>query len=417
MFILLAMAKNKYDNLIALGLAAIFSSFAFFSCSDSSSVRGIESERLFSLDYGKFDSQIDLFSISSVGNINTFLAMRDGFFYIANGESQKIMEMNSYGDLLTLFFNEESGLVPDLELSEDSVDTTRKAISYPFNILGPIAVDSQKTVYVVDSLPPEQQVFGTDENLLFRQVVLRFSSDGKVLDYIGQQGVGGTPFPYIRKIYATENDELVVVCLTNEGMRVYWFDSQGHLLYVVPIRDSEIPNPFADQSATPMHLSAENVIPSSDEHILFIKVDYFALSVDQDSKVQSGIEYTNTLLYPFYVVYGSYGEPLKIPPYEEDVSDGFGKVTYMTPYEFSGVTKSGWKFFSLPVKDGYMLQIVQSGGQRILNRKIKMDNDNLLYYAFSISETGIVSALFAYPERAVVEWWRIDSLIENLNED
>ena len=126
--------------------------------------------------------------------------MRDGFFYIANGESQKIMEMNSYGDLLTLFFNEESGLVPDLELSEDSVDTTRKAISYPFNILGPIAVDSQKTVYVVDSLPPEQQVFGTDENLLFRQVVLRFSSDGKVLDYIGQQGVGGTPFPYIKKI-------------------------------------------------------------------------------------------------------------------------------------------------------------------------------------------------------------------------
>ena len=379
------MAKNKYDNLIALGLAVIFSSFAFFSCSDSSSVRGIESERLFSLDYGKFDSQIDLFSISSVGNINTFLAMRDGFFYIANGESQKIMEM--------------------------------KAISYPFNILGPIAVDSQKTVYVVDSLPLEQQVFGTDENLLFRQVVLRFSSDGKVLDYIGQQGVGGTPFPYIKKIYATENDELVVVCLTNEGMRVYWFDSQGHLLYVVPIRDSEMPNPFADQSATPMHLSAENVIPSSDEHILFIKVDYFALSVDQDSKVQSGIEYTNTLLYPFYVVYGSYGEPLKIPPYEEDVSDGFGKVTYMTPYEFSGVTKSGWKFFSLPVKDGYMLQIVQSGGQRILNRKIKMDNDNLLYYAFSISETGIVSALFAYPERAVVEWWRIDSLIENLNED
>ena len=178
------MAKNKYDNLIALGLAVIFSSFAFFSCSDSSSVRGIESERLFSLDYGKFDSQIDLFSISSVGNINTFLAMRDGFFYIANGESQKIMEMNSYGDLLTLFFNEESGLVPDLELSEDSVDTTRKAISYPFNILGPIAVDSQKTVYVVDSLPLEQQVFGTDENLLFRQVVLRFSSDGKVLDYI-----------------------------------------------------------------------------------------------------------------------------------------------------------------------------------------------------------------------------------------
>ena len=411
------MAKNKYNNLIALVFAVVFSSFAFFSCTDSSSVRGIESERLFSLEYGKFDSQIDLFSISSVGNVNTFLAMRDGFFYIANGESQKIMEMNSYGDLLTLVFNEESGLVPEFDLSEDSVDSSRKAISYPFNTLGPIAVDSQKTVYVVDSLPAEQQVFGTDENLLFRQVVLRFSSEGKVLDYIGQQGAGGTPFPYIKKIYATENDELVVVSLTNDGMCVYWFDSQGHLLYVVPIRNNEIPNPFEGQAATPVHLVAENVIPSSDEHVLFIKVDYFGLYVDQDSKVQSGIEYTNTLLYPFYVADGSYGDPLKIPPYEEDVSDGFGKVTYTTPYEFSGVTKSGWKFFSIPVKDGYMLQIVQPGGQRILNRKIKIDCENLLYYAFSISETGIVSALFAYPDKAVIEWWRIDSLIENLNED
>lgn len=407
---------QKIIRFVAAFAFSLISAFFLSSCYNSGSAKNIESEKLFSLDYGKFDNQLDLFNISSVGNINTYIAMRDGFFYIANGESSKIMEMNSYGDLLTLYFNKDKGLTPDFELSKDSVDSTRKAVAYPFNTLGVMAVDSHKTIYVVDSLPPEQQVSGADENLLYSQVVLRFSSDGKILDYIGRQGVGGTPFPFIKKIYTTKDNDLVVVCITNDGLNIYWFNSNGQLLYVIPIKDSELPNPFTSQSTEDFYIAVDNVIPASDSNTLYIKLDYFGTYIDQDSKVQSGIDYANTLLYPFDVATGVYGEPLKIPPYEEDVSDGFGKVTYTAPYEFMGVTDSGWMFFSIPVKDGYRLQIIQPGGQRILNRKIKIENDKLLYYTFSLSETGILTGLFAYSDKAEIEWWRIDTLIENLTE-
>lgn len=406
----------KVIRLAVVFAVALFSAFILSSCYNSGSAKSIESEKLFTLEYGKFDNQLNLFNISSIGNINTYIAMRDGFFYIANGESSKIMEMNSYGDLLTLYFNKDKGLTSDFELSKDSIDSTRKAVVYPFNTLGVIAVDSHKTIYVVDSLPQEQQISGTDENLLYSQVILRFSSDGKILDYIGRQGVGGTPFPFIKKIYTTKNDDLVVVCITNNGLNIYWFNSAGQLLYVIPINDTELPNPFVSQSGEDFYITVDNVIPSADSNTLFIKIDYFGAYIDQDSKVQSGIDYANTLLYPFNVSTGVYGEPLKIPPYEEDVSDGFGKVTYTTSYEFIGVTDSGWMFFSIPVKDGYRLQIIQPGGQRILNRKIKVENDKLLYYTFSLSETGILSGLFAYSDKATVEWWRIDTLIENLTE-
>ena len=356
--------KKMFSSLfLPLVIPAVFLFCAVFlaSCFNSKSARGIESENLFSLGYGKFDNQVDLFNVSSVGSINTYIAMRDGFFYIANGESRKIMEMNSYGDLLTLFFNKESALNFDYELTDDSVDSTRKAVSYPFNTLGVIAIDSHKTIYVADSLPKEQQVAGTDENLLYSQVILRFSSDGKVLDYIGRQGIGGTPFPYIKKIYTTKDDDLVVVCITNDGLNVYWFNSSGQLLYVVPINDGELPNPFSSQTSEDFFITVDNAIPASDSNAnkLYVKLDYYGMYVDQDSKVQSGIDYANTLLYPLDVATGTYGEPLKIPPFEEDVSDGFGKVTYTAPYEFMGVTDSGWMFFSIPVKDGYRLQIIQ----------------------------------------------------------
>ena len=33
--------------------------------------------------------------------------MQDGFFYISNGLSGKVMEFNSYGDILNLYYNEE----------------------------------------------------------------------------------------------------------------------------------------------------------------------------------------------------------------------------------------------------------------------------------------------------------------------
>ena len=55
-------------------------------------------EELFSLQIGKMDNQIDLFQVGGVmAGAKNRIYMRDGLFYLANGNSAKIMELSSYG--------------------------------------------------------------------------------------------------------------------------------------------------------------------------------------------------------------------------------------------------------------------------------------------------------------------------------
>lgn len=385
--------------------------FPFAGCSHSKTVASVNQNQLFTLKYGTFEDELNLFNLSQVGTVNTTMTMRDGFFYIANGESKKIMEFNSYGDLLSLYYNEESNRKPSFTHKNDDQNTTRRAIVYPFNSLGAIAVDSRKYLYAVDTLPPERQERDEDKRLLLSHVVLRFASDGTFVDYLGQQGPGGTPFPFIKNIYTTKSDELVVVCTTNDGPVVYWFNTIGFLMYTIPITNSTVPNPYAKTDAGTGYLSVENVIPDTVNRTLYLKVDYFQSALDQALKVQSGIDYTHTLLYPLNAETGHYGNPIEIPAYEDTVADGLSKELYDLPYDFLGVTDGGWFFFIIPISKGYMVQVVQSNGQRIIKRMLDVDHSEMLFYSLSLNEKGIISGLFVKKDNAEVAWWRTDSLL------
>ena len=206
-------------SLKSLSLAAF--SIMLLSCSKSRIVSSVEKESLFTLNYGNFEDELNLFDFAHSGEINTSLCMRDGFFYIMNGESKKIMEMNSYGDMLTLYYNNETNPVPSFAGNSEASNSTRNAVAYPFNEITDIAVDARKYLYVVERLPLERQENDSKAKLALSQVVLRFDENKKFINYIGQQGPGGTPFSYVKKIYTTDKNELVVVCTTPTGMTVY----------------------------------------------------------------------------------------------------------------------------------------------------------------------------------------------------
>ena len=61
------------------------------------------------------------------------------------------MELNSYGDLLTLYYNEPEG--ESETRSMQNTASKRKSIAYPFTDPGAIAVDSRKRMYVVSTMP------------------------------------------------------------------------------------------------------------------------------------------------------------------------------------------------------------------------------------------------------------------------
>lgn len=407
------MRTNRTGLLMSLALCAA-SSACLLSCSRSKTVASIRENNLFTINYGSFEDEINLFNLSSSGSVNTYMTMLDGFFYIANGESKKIMELNSYGDLLSLYYNEDTTKTPSFA-SDSSVNSTKKAIAYPFNTLGPIAVDSKKSIYAVDTLPFERQEIDTDNRLLLNYIVLRFKSDGTFQDYLGQQGPGGTPFPFIRNIYATKNDELVVVCESNEGPLVYWFSSAGFLLYTVPFSSDAVPKLKEQaESENMFFVSVEKVVPDNVSRRLYVLVNYFQNYLDPATKVLSGVDYEKTILYPLDVESGLYDDGLDIPPYEDSVSESLGKEEFSVPFDFLGVTDSGWFFFMAPVEKGYLVQMVQPNGQRILKRALPVNHGDILYYSLSLSGNGIISGLFIKSSHAEIAWWRTDSLVSGI---
>ena len=242
--------------------------------------------------------------------------------------------------------------------------------------------------------------------------MLRFDSNGKFIDYLGQQGPGGTPFPFVKNIYTTQDNELVVICTTNDGLVAYWFSTNGFLLYTVPVSQSTVPHLSLENSdEAPAYISIENIVPDCSAHKLYVKVDYYLASLDSQLKVQSGIDYHTTLLCPLDITTGRYDEPLEIPSYEYSVTENLTKEIYNLPFDFLGVTENGWFFFIVPNEEGFIVQMVQPDGQRIVKRALSVDHSRVLYYALSLNGSGIISALFVRNENAEVVWWRTDSLL------
>ena len=394
---------------IATALAACF---AFTSCVKTETVQSISETELFSLPYGNFEEQLSVTDLNDVGNVRFGITMQDGFFYIVNGESKKILELNSYGDLLTLFYNEDSQTARLLEASNRPDKSIHHEISYPCDYPGMVAADSNKNIYTVCSIPWDRQEKSDDGTTLYSHTVLRFARDGSSVDYIGQQGPGGTPFPYIKNIYTTSKDELVVVAASSEGLLIYWFASDGFLKYMIPVTTKDAPVAGDAVNHSDIFLTIENVVPDPVSYKLYVQIDYYTTYVDEDSKVQSGINYVQTMLFPLNIENGTYEDPVSVPPYEESVVSDYSKLTYRIPYDFLGVTRNGWKFFIVKTEDGFNIEMIQSETQRILRRHFNAVHSNIVYDTMCLSQDGILTALYLEKEKARVVWYRTDNLID-----
>lgn len=419
---------KHFFNFILFSITLLFI-FQNFSCSRNQTITTLKEEKLFTLKYGKYENELQLFNLANLGNINTKIFMKDGFFFIADDNAKKIIQTTSYGDLLGIIYNPETNPEPSFvrkitnsnAIGSSTENYSQKTITqsaqkHPFNNISNLAVDSEKNIFVVDQITAERQEQDLQSKTILKEVVLRFTNEGNFIDYIGQEGPGGTPFPFIKDIFVTKNNELIVTCITTEGNTVFWFNSAGFLKYTIPIKTESIPlvKDEYDMDSTEYFVTIDKIIPDFTKQKLYIKTDYHKTVIDTESNVQSGIEYYQTLLHPLNVENGQFEEFLVIPPYEDVVTDGFSKLTYNTAFDFLGVTESGWFFFMIPDSTGYIVQMIQPNGQRIIKRHLKYNRDKTEYLNFTLSDDGIISALLASNEKVDILWWRTDSLIESI---
>lgn len=379
----------------------------FLSCKSKKEILPLESAELFKIGYGSFEEQLSMFNVATTKGSTTALYMRDGFFYVTNGEAQKIVSYNSYGDILSLAYNKffYSSFSPSF-FTKPFV----KTIDYPFTISDKIAVDKNKSIYVSASLPKEQSEEKQDGEKIYSEVVLKISELTGEISYIGQEGLFSSPFSRIHSISVTDEEEVVVLSKTADGFLFYWIKKDGSLYKGGTLNPESIIS-----SAGNAFVNLTNAVPFSKDgkRAFYVSVDSYSRQVDEQSKMPLGTNYEKTLLYYFDVDEKDKREPFEILPYQEVEIKDFTKLTFSMPYDFIGLSGE-WLFFILSVKGGFEIEMVNIETNDVVRRKIEMNKENSLYYSLSLSADGIISALIAEEKSAKVIWWRTDKLLKAL---
>ncbi len=403
------MVTRKILPAAGLAAALAWTALVLGSCSRfPEAVREVKRESLFSLGYGTLEDQLDLFRVEGMAPpAKTRIAMQDGIFFLSNGNGAKVLTLSSFGDLLSMVYNPERNPPPVVLSQSESQASGRIARPYPFLSPGEIAVDSRKYVYVEDRLPPDRRAFDSGSSTSLEYVVLRFSTEGRFIDFLGQEGIGGTPFPVITGVHVTAQDDCVVVCLSREAWLVYWFDSRGLLKSTVKIRRDSLPLPD-DRNLVP---SLEKIYPDPDGDGIYLKVDYYAESIDPATKTRSGIVYDRAYVYRMDPRTAAYTDRYEILPFEPSRGRGEDESPPRI-WEFLGAARGRNLFFTTTDEEGRTFVAVYNGSARAMKRySITIEPEELQYTTLFLSPGGILCALMGTRFEARVVWWRFDRIL------
>lgn len=390
-------------------VTALFIFVLLFAGCSPDGVEQLEREKLFELEIGKLDDQIDLFQLEeSNSRFRNRIASRDGRVYISNGNASKVMEFTGYGDLLTLLYDPVVNPQPILSESDESGTTTRQAVSHRFETVGEIALGPERRILVEDRLQDEGD-YDEDLGVRLRSRILRFDG-GEYVDYLGQEGVGGSPFPYIETIEVTDNEEIVVVTRTTAGRRVFWYSPEGELRWEVPVADDRLPVPDNGTEVVP---SLDAIYPDLEEHQLYVKVDYYERLPMEGGQQDIGDTYSRVFVVDLEE--SSYSNAVDVPEHtvEDRLPPDFEpeEVSYL--YRFIGVGPGGHLYFvARDSEESQELLIMHESGRVVGRRSIAIEDEPLYELDLSVSAEGILVGLLGREDSALVAWWRTDRLID-----
>ena len=366
----------------------------FFSCGKDRFTTLVRKD-LFSLSLGVMADELDYYFQEDLylpGRGDLF--MSDGLFYVSSTGMSKIMGFNSYGDLLFLLMDDTKN--PEPEMAANSKNSNKRYASWPFRRIGQIALD-REILLVEDQVSEDKSVY--DENLesLCSRIILRFDRDGNYLDFLGKEGIGGTPFPYIKDILVRKNGEFLVVCQVSLGQQVFWYSPEGELLYHIIIDNDNLPLYEEGYWGSLVSLSCHPA-----QYKLYLLTDYYP---EDREAIADG---STRRLYTLNLGDGKYDEGIKIP--EMTVREEGREMTYI--YDLLGTTEDGVHL--LLAKTGTStnsLIAMKEEGKTLFNRSLELFDDPEIFTTWFLSDEGMLMALTFLDTEAPVSWWRSDKLL------
>ena len=401
------MKFNKYCFLLPISFFLLF-----FFCTQAG-IDLIQRETLFSMDIGPMEDQIALYGLEGDGGMRRAdLAMRDGLFYISDRNGGKIVHYNSYGNLLFMIYNNETNPEPASlkPKTDENAQLTRWAFTWPLRSPGKITIDSRKHIYAEEQLPHERHSYDAENRALQDSIILHFDSDGRFVEYLGQGGLGGGPFPRISGLYSCVQDEIAVICRLSTGYQIFWYSAQGEQLFLIHLNNSAIPAPpdWPGFSA-----SIDAIIPVPDARKLYIKVDYYRDVLDESTNTRTSTEAVSSLIWVLNVEDGIYENSIEVPFYEYTYQEKGKTVSVRLLYSMLGIVRGGAVLLYFPIDTGYAILRMDSGGQGQRRSTIEVDPGELRYYDFHLSPEGILSAMLTDDWKVKIVWWRMDKFMRD----
>lgn len=359
-------------------------------------------ELLFELSLGKGEDQIDLIQMPNIPfNKKSRIVMKDGLIYIGNGNSNKIMEFSSYGDILSLYYNPDENPIPVLltSVSANTASSNRNAYTFNFRNIGEIAVTEKNDLLIEDTVPYNRIDYDESTETTLNRIVLRFDREGNFINFLGREGIGGTPFPYIEKIEINSKDEIIIITRTLKTWNIYWYSPNGSLKYTIRVPLDDLPVP-SDGNYIP---SLETIVSGRHGNFIYLKVDYY-------NKDTRNHDYTMSYIWKLDIDKGEYTQYILIPELDFDGGDDIPG--------FLGVNNAGY-FFFITHKTGntFQMMVLADSGAVVARSELTMMDEEISYRDFYLDPDGLLVALLGKYDSTEIVWWRSDRLPGVQNED
>ncbi len=413
------MDRVPSPRLFSYCCAILLVTSSLVSCTREGGGIAVGRQTLFSLAYGPGENQIVFSDSTRVREeIKTRITMREGIFLVSNGSGTRVTRFSSFGDILSMIYNSERSPKPFFLSAIDSrqrpesteIGIGRFAAAYPLRQNGELAMDSSQNLYVEDRTGEAERAIEPDTSDILDRIVLKFDRAGRSLGYLGQEGMGGTPFHPISAIHVNETDDCIVLSSSETEWFAHWFDKRGTLIKSLKIRRDALPLPVGSGDLIP---SLDGMAPDIKERNLILKIDYYAPLRDKVTGASIGLEYRSSWLHSLRLEDASTAFRIEIPSPGGMETGSSGKQ----PADRLAIPA----FLGLAGNEVFLMSILSDGTTRIsaLNRSsrslirydLRIVPEEMRYASFFVSREGILCALLASDHGADIVWWRFDKLL------
>ncbi|MFA5852574.1 MAG: hypothetical protein WC820_07735 [Spirochaetales bacterium] len=405
-------------------LGAVAASMMLASCQPARQIKSVVRSDLFSIGYGLSENQMDL----SAGEDDSIdIVMREGIFHILDGSGKKVMKLSSYGDLLALLYDPSRS--PDLEIMKPATQEagqqtktgTQGRFAAPIHFVAPekIAVDASQTIYVADRVAnPSARIYDAQSASYCDRIVRRFGAQGLELPYLGQEGPGGSPFPYIISIDAMGNDTLCIVSGSESAILVHHFSKTGNLLSSLRLSRESLPLPVSLSELTAgvkgirIHANVDKMLGSSagETFEIALKIDYYKEYFDPESLAISREEFAGSWIFTLDGANGRTLRSLAIVAENTDaaipelIGENSELYYLLSDMETTGTTAMAGKA-ALNQGSSRMLQLMDKNGKVQLRYRIDLPKGVSEIAVLKVSSAGQIYALLKADENIRLVWW------------